>query len=132
MTADIKEQLAHYQKKWAYQKYWVMAQSQQHYNALRLLFKGNDWSVEKATRFEELIREAEGLKPTLKTLRTAYQHVWGYFKKVATDEELATYKTLEGKLEQDADAMLTFLQELTAKYQPPYLIQSRLMQKGLS
>ena len=36
-----------YQKQWAYQKYWVMAHSQQHYNALRGLFKGNQWSEEK-------------------------------------------------------------------------------------
>lgn len=131
MTSELKEQLKEYQNNWAYQKYWVMAHSQKHYNSLRLLFKGNDWSLEKARTYEELILEAESFEPTVKTLRTAYQHVWGYFKKKATADELAQYKALEVHLESHTDEMLTFLQTLTAKYQPPYLVKCRLIQKGL-
>ncbi|BAN93190.1 hypothetical protein SDSE167_0799 [Streptococcus dysgalactiae subsp. equisimilis 167] len=81
-----------YQKQWAYQKYWVMAHSQQHYNALRELFKGNQWSEEKVLTFHCLIEEAQAIPPTVKSLRTAYQHVWGYFKKVASQEEKTTSK----------------------------------------
>lgn len=36
-----------------------MVHSQKHYNFLRLLFKGNEWSLEKARAYEELILEAE-------------------------------------------------------------------------
>lgn len=131
MTSDLKEQLKQYQNNWAYQKYWVMAHSQKHYNSLRLLFKGNEWSLDKARTYEELILEVESYEPTVKTLRTAYQHVWGYFKKIATADELACYKALEEQLEYRTDDMLSFLQALTAKYQPPYLVQCRLIQKGL-
>ena len=50
--------LNHYQKRWAAEKYLVMAHSQAHYNALRLLFKGNQWSEEKEEEFERLLKEA--------------------------------------------------------------------------
>ncbi|KGR72469.1 hypothetical protein AKK44_06615 [Streptococcus phocae] len=123
--------LATYQAQWAYQKYWVMAHSQQHYNQLRLLFKGNDWSQEKAQQFDELIAEAERIEPSTKTLRTAYQHVWGYFKKSATPSEKERFKELDDGLEDRASEMLVFLQDLTALYQPTYLQQSRLILEGV-
>lgn len=120
-----------YQSRWAYQKYWVMAHSQQNYNALRLLFKGNDWSEGKAERFDQLIAETEKLAPTIKTLRTAYQHVWGYFKKRASPEERETYKFLMEALAYKHKEMQDFLEGMTQKYQEPYLLGSRLMAEGL-
>ena len=84
--------LNRYQKWWASEKYLVMAHSQAHYNALRLLFKGNQWSEEKELEFERLLKEAYQQTPTTKTLRTAYQHIWGYFKKKATSHEKDRYK----------------------------------------
>lgn len=69
------------QKDWAYHKYWVMGHSQAHYNALRLLFKGNDWSEEKTQRYQQLLDEAGTIRPSKATLTTSYQHMWGYFKK---------------------------------------------------
>lgn len=119
-----------YQKQWAYQKYWVMAHSQQHYNALRGLFKGNEWSEEKVLTFHCLIEEAQAIPPTVKTLRTAYQHVWGYFKKVASQEEKDHFKDLDAQLETKSEEMLCFLQEMTAHYQPSYLLSCRLITKG--
>ncbi|MGT2858164.1 DUF1722 domain-containing protein [Streptococcus dysgalactiae subsp. equisimilis] len=119
-----------YQKQWAYQKYWVMAHSQQHYNALRGLFKGNQWSEEKVLTFHCLIEEAQAIPPTVKTLRTAYQHVWGYFKKVASQEEKNHFKDLDAQLETKSEEMLCFLQEMTVHYQPSYLLSCRLITKG--
>lgn len=126
-----KSSLVAYQKEWAYQKYWVMAHSQQHYNALRLLFKGNTWSQDKVEVFETLIAEAESLSPTTKTLRTVYQHVWGYFKKVASPEEKERFRYLDAHLVHEAEAMQDFLVQMTDRYQPSYLIGSRLMTRGL-
>lgn len=131
MTFDVKDSLLTHQKKWAYQKYWVMAHSQAHYNALRFLFKGNDWSMEKVKTFERLITEAETITPTVKTLRTTYQHLWGYFKKSASPVELEDYKCLDRTLEEHPDALLHFLIQMTERYQPTYLINSRLIQEGL-
>lgn len=68
-----------YQKQWAYQKYWVMAHSQQHYNALRELFKGNQWSEEKVLTFHCLIEEAQAIPPTVKKLTNGISACLGVF-----------------------------------------------------
>jgi uncharacterized protein YbgA (DUF1722 family) len=125
-------ELNHYQKRWAAEKYLVMAHSQAHYNALRLLFKGNQWMQEKALEFERLLKEAYQQTPTTKTLRTAYQHIWGYFKKKATSPEKDRYKELDQSLETRSADMHQFLRVLTQKYQPAYLVQSRIMQLDAS
>ena len=125
-------ELNHYQKRWAAEKYLVMAHSQAHYNALRLLFKGNQWMQEKALEFERLLKEAYQQTPTTKTLRTAYQHIWGYFKKKATSPEKDRYKELDQSLETRSADMHQFLRVLTQKYQPTYLVQSRIMQLDAS
>ena len=125
-------ELNHYQKRWAAEKYLVMAHSQAHYNAFRLLFKGNQWTQEKALEFERLLKEAYQQTPTTKTLRTAYQHIWGYFKKKATSPEKDRYKELDQSLETRSVDMHQFLRDLTQKYQPAYLVQSRIMQLDAS
>ena len=125
-------ELNHYQKRWAAEKYLVMAHSQAHYNAFRLLFKGNQWTQEKALEFERLLKEAYQQTPTTKTLRTAYQHIWGYFKKKATSPEKDRYKELDQSLETRSADMHQFLRVLTQKYQPAYLVQSRIMQLDAS
>ena len=82
--------------------------------------------------FERLLKEAYRATPTTKTLRTAYQHIWGYFKKRATSPEKDRYKELDESLETKSADMNQFLKELTQKYQPAYLIQSRIMQLDAS
>ena len=64
-----------WQEKWAYNKYWVMARSQQCYEQIRLLAKDNEWSAQKNAEFERLLKKAAGQTPTVKTLTNAYQHV---------------------------------------------------------
>lgn len=120
--------LKYSQKKWAREKYLVMAHSQHHYNALRQLFKGNVWSVDKELEFERLLAEALAHNPSIKTLRTAYQHIWGYFKKCASDEERERFKELDLFLESHAQEMHEFLKCMTDKYRLPYLLQSRIIQ----
>lgn len=131
MTSKPGNSLLEAQKEWAYQKYWVMAHSQQHYNALRQLFKGNEWSDEKYQLFKQLILEAQDISPSEKTLRVAYQHIWGYFKKQATSDELEVYEGLEASLANSSLDMLAFLKRLAEKYQVTYLLASRILQKGL-
>lgn len=113
---------------WAYHKYWVMGHSQAHYNAIRLLFKGNDWSAEKEADFHRLLTEAQALAPTGATRRVAYQHIWGYFKKKATAEEASTYKQLVAD-EASYDELEAFLLDLIDRYQPAYLVRSKFYQE---
>lgn len=118
-----------WQQDWAENKYWVMAHSQQHYNQIRQLAKNNDWTVDKTTEFNRLLAEAEQQVPTVKTLTTAYQHIWGYFKKIATLEEKKTYLTTLAQLAGGHDQLGPFLKGLTVKYQVAYLLQSRLIRE---
>ena len=118
-----------WQQDWAENKYWVMAHSQQHYNQIRQLAKNNDWTVDKTTEFNRLLAEAEQQVPTVKTLTTAYQHIWGYFKKIATLEEKETYLNTLAQLAGGHDQLGPFLKGLTVKYQVAYLLQSRLIRE---
>ncbi|MGQ7330945.1 DUF1722 domain-containing protein [Streptococcus suis] len=54
-------------------------------------------------------------------MRTAYKHIWGYFKKCASDEERERFKELDLLLESQAQEMHEFLKCMTDKYRPPYL-----------
>ena len=118
-----------WQLKWAEHKYWVMAHSQQLYNQIRVLAKNNDWSDETTDTFENLLQEAALQVPTRKTLTTAYEHVWGYFKKIATPEEKNDYLRRLAVLEVDNDQLGSFLKNLTLKYQVTYLMHSRLIRE---
>ena len=118
-----------WQKKWAANKYWVMAHSQAYYEQLRLLAKDNEWSAAKNAEFDCILTKAASIKPTVKTLTNAYQHVWGYFKKIATTEEKQTYLSLLHELTPQTDKLGPFLSQLTEKYQVAYLLNSRLMQE---
>ncbi|MBS0951561.1 YbgA family protein [Lactiplantibacillus plantarum] len=116
-----------WQKKWAYNKYWIMAHSQQAYNDIRQLAKNNDWSTDKDQVFDKIITSTELIEPTKQTLTTAYQHVWGYFKKICTANEKETYLILLTKLTPENDELGSFLKLLTIKYNVTYLLNSRLI-----
>lgn len=118
-----------WQKKWARHKYWVMAHSQQIYNQIRQLAKDNDWSEDKAALLEHLLAEAALQSPSQQTLTTAYQHIWGYFKKICLPEEKETYLRLLADLTVTSDQLGPFLKQLTLKYQIPYLMASRIIQE---
>lgn len=119
-----------WQEDWAYNKYWVMAHSQACYEQIRLLAKDNMWSEQKEAEFEHLLAQAASQAPTTKTLTNAYQHVWGYFKKICTPQEKQTYLLLLQKLTPQDDELGPFLSDLTNKYQVTYLLNSRLMQEA--
>ncbi|MHA8110348.1 YbgA family protein [Lactobacillaceae bacterium Melli_B4] len=118
-----------WQDDWAFNKYWVMKHSQQAYNQIRQLARGNDWTVDKQRQYQQLLNQVAQLPPTKATLTTAYQHIWGYFKKIATDEERSTYVNLLDQLTVDNDQLGSFLVQLTKKYQIKYLLASRIIQE---
>lgn len=120
--------MENWQKKWAYNKYWVMAHSQKLYNDVRELAKNNQWSTEKDALFEDILQRANNIPPTRATLTTTYQHIWGYFKKICTEYEKNEYIRLLGSLTSDNDELGPFLKKLAIKYHETYLLQSRIIQ----
>ena len=112
------------EKEWAKYKYWVMSRSQEEYNNLRLMFKGNAPVSE-----DEFNIVIERLKDTYnnKAELNAFQHVWGYFKKDASKFEKETFLRLVDEFKQDEskckDVYLN-LYELSNKYNKTYLLES--------
>ena len=120
-----KELLKKFQQSWAQNKYWVMSRRQQAYNEIRQLAKNNDWDQAKQDRYEEILRELEAVEPTTKTLTVAYQHIWGYFKKQASEAEKEKYKYLLENIAMDNVEMDDFLKQLSEKYKDGYLMNIR-------
>ncbi|KRL97666.1 DUF1722 domain-containing protein [Liquorilactobacillus satsumensis] len=116
-----------WQESWAEHKYWVMSRSQQFYNEIRMMAANNDWTETKEKKYQELLQQAEALKPTTATLTTAYQHVWGYFKKCADSTEKKKYLDYLNVLTPENDQLGPFLTKLTFKYHVAYLEKARLI-----
>ncbi|EOH86109.1 hypothetical protein UAO_02619 [Enterococcus villorum ATCC 700913] len=114
------------QKEWARWKYFVMARSQKKYLALRQLFSGNQWSEEKKATFYQQLDSVKKMPVDLKAKQNTYEHVWGYFKKVATPVEKQQFFTLLEQLTKEQDEALPYLYELAKKYQQSYLLDSHL------
>ncbi|WP_225361877.1 YbgA family protein [Apilactobacillus timberlakei] len=116
-----------WQSDWAYNKYWVMAHSQNAYNEIRNLAKNNQWDKEKELQYQEIVQYLKNIPPTKATLVTAYQHIWGYFKKIAVPAEKQKYLKYLDNLSPEKDDLGPFLAQLTDKYQVKYLQNSRII-----
>lgn len=125
MEKNNKQLLSQFQSSWAKNKYWVMSRSQQAYNDIRWMAKGNQWTEEKQRIYEHMISDLEQVSPTDKTLRVAFQHIWGYFKKIATPKEKEIYNELIETSPLKSSELESFLKELSNHYQQPYLIKMR-------
>lgn len=114
------------EKKWAQEKYKVMMHSQKHYERIRKELKGNI-SIEA---LDALIDEAYEVPPSKGSIMNTYNHMWGYFKKVCTEEERTTAMVLEEKFKEEeagAEALLKFIAELADKYEVKYLQNSSVL-----
>lgn len=124
-----KQLLKEFQSSWAHQKYWVMSRSQQSYNAIRQLAKGNVWNSLKQTQYETILKDLESTEPTDKTLTVTFQHIWGYFKKNATKEEREEYLNLMMNVSTNQDEIQKLLKKLTETYQEAYLQKIRWIEE---
>lgn len=120
--------MENWQKEWAQNKYWLMSRSQKFYNEVRQLAKGNNWTDDKKKRYEEIIEEAKVTPLDRGNMMNAYQHVWGYFKKIATEAEKEQFRQLQADFTLNHDELGPFLAEMTKKYNVNYLLASTLLQ----
>ncbi|MFJ7667516.1 YbgA family protein [Lysinibacillus sp. NPDC097195] len=110
------------EKLWRQEKYRVMYHSQKHYNQLRQAMR-DQLSHE---HIEQLIKDALQQTPTDGSMRNACQHMWGYFRKVATVNEKQHYEQLLQA--GDSATLLYFLQQLATHYHVSYLQESTILQ----
>lgn len=110
------------EKLWREEKYRVMFHSQKHYNQIRQAMRDQL----AHDQIEQLISSARQQKPTAGSMRNACQHMWGYFRKVATSEEKNDYERLLKS--GDIPKLLCYLQHLANHYNVPYLRESTILQ----
>lgn len=117
------------EKLWRHEKYLVMYHSQNHYNQIREALK-TDCDLNK---LESLIEDAKKVTPTKGSIINAYQHMWGYFKKMATDEEKAAYHQSQQVFsdnEWSEETLLDFIRSLAMKYDVKYLLNSSVLDQN--
>lgn len=114
------------EKLWRYEKYNVMMHSQKAYLDIRESLKGN-LSYE-ALEFK--IKTAKKTEPTKGSIMNTFDHMWGYFKKIATNEEKAQYIKYKEQFQRNhisAYELLQFIHQLAVKYEQTYLLESTIL-----
>ena len=82
------------QQLWARNKYLVLSHSSNIYNEIRQYLKNEEMEV---SLVQEMIDRACQIPEHRGQVCNAFQHIWGYFKKKATDTERKDYMLLLGR-----------------------------------
>ena len=112
---------------WAKNKYYVLSKSQKVYLDIREYLKAKEVDI---VFLQEKIQNARNLKESKKDFSNAILHVWGYFKKDASETEkqglfIVLEEYMEGKNEQES--VLQYINTLLKKYPNKYLQESTLL-----
>ncbi len=125
LCQDQNSKRASLEREWARYKYSVLERSPSDYYAIRAVLR--DDSGLPSLQVFSLIEQALASDVSPEHAQNAAQHVWGYFKAVASDREknaflagLEAYMAGEKKL----SFVKRQLKRLTDKYREPYLLDS--------
>lgn len=116
------------EKLWREEKYRVLLHDQNAYNKIRALLKESP-SLEEV-QFQ--INEAINHSPTTGSIINAYEHMWGYFKNIATENEKHKALMLKDDFmnhQIELDTLLSYLSQLANKYDIKYLQESTILNK---
>ena len=112
---------------WAKNKYYVLSKSHKVYLNIREYLKEKEVDI---AYLQEKIQSAKDIEESKKDFHNAILHVWGYFKKEASETEkqglfaiLEEYR--EGKKSQEA--VIQYLNALLRKYPNQYLEESTFL-----
>jgi UV DNA damage endonuclease len=112
------------QRDWARYKYLIMEKSQEAYKAAGKLFSENEYP---AIEFYRLAEKSFGIETQKGEAVNAAEHVWGYFKNIATESEKKKFfRVLENYIT-DKKTLLSvkkMLYNLAYKYDSGYLLES--------
>ena len=112
---------------WAKNKYYVLSKSHKAYLNIREYLKEKEVDI---AYLQEKIQSAKDIKESKKDFHNAILHVWGYFKKDASETEkqglfdiLEEYR--EGKKNQES--VIQYLNALLKRYPNEYLQESTFL-----
>ena len=115
------------QQLWARNKYLVLSHSSNIYNEIRQYLKNEQVEV---SHVKELIDRACQIPEHRGQVCNAFQHIWGYFKKKATDAERKDYMLLLDRYrfgQVSKEDLITKTRELLDRYPNTYLQHSTLL-----
>lgn len=115
---------------WAKNKYYVLSKSHKVYLEIREYLKEKEVDI---THLNQKIEKVSKMEESKKDFSNAVLHVWGYFKKEASEiEKIEFFKRLEeymdGKNEQKC--VVEYINVLLNKYPNKYLQESTLLRGG--
>ena len=115
------------QQLWARNKYLVLSHSSNIYNEIRQYLKNEEVEV---SHVQELIDRACQIPEHRGQVCNAFQHIWGYFKKKATDAERKDYMLLLDRYrfgQASKEDLITKTRELLERYPNAYPQNSTLL-----
>ena len=124
------DQKSQCQQLWARNKYFVLSHSSNIYNELRQYLKQE---VVELSKVQEMIDRACQIPEHRGQVCNAFQHIWGYFKKKATDAERKDYMLLLDRYrfgQASKQDLIAKTRELLDRYPNPYLQHSTLLKGG--
>ena len=112
---------------WAKNKYYVLSKSHKAYLEIREYLKAKEVDI---LFLKERIQTVRDLEESKKDFNNAILHVWGYFKKDASEvEKKGLFTILEkymvGKMNQNS--IIEYIKVLLKKYPNKYLQESTLL-----
>ncbi|WP_314117896.1 YbgA family protein [Peptostreptococcus stomatis] len=112
---------------WAKNKYYVLSKSHKVYLEIREYLKEKEVDITHLNQKIEKVREMEESK---KDFSNAILHVWGYFKKEASEIEKQEFfnrleEYMDGKNSQES--VIEYINALLEKYPNKYLQESTLL-----
>ena len=115
---------------WAQHKYATMSRGYGYYKEIKAyLRKKKDCPIGQEKELVARVLEITALPMTPKGLRNTLDHLWGYFKKIATAGEKEVY--LE-KREADPASLLPYFYQLACRYEIQYLRHSTVFTDSCS
>lgn len=127
MSRDRKEEKKRCEKLWRRNKYLVLSKSQKIYLEIRNYLKKDQVEVEYLLK---KIQEARGLPENRREVINALSHIWGYFKREATEEEKEIFFSLLDRYEKaeiEKESLISYIKILLEKYPNDYINNSTLI-----
>ena len=115
------------QQLWARNKYLVLSHSSNIYNEIRQYLKNEQVDV---SHVQNLIDHACQIPEHRGQVCNAFQHIWGYFKKKATDAERKDYMLLLDRYrfgQASKEDVIAKTRDLLERYPNTYLQHSTLL-----
>ena len=112
---------------WAKYKYYVLSKSHKAYLDIREYLKEKEVDI---AYLQEKIQSVKDIKESKKDFHNAILHVWGYFKKEASEtEKQGLFEIIEEymKGENSQDAVIQYLNALLKRYPNEYLQESTFL-----